>query len=116
MPMAFQVVTRAIVFEISRLIQGSLVQYVGVDVVCSHKRCTESDKEIVFNFLMVLLGPNSIGFKKFKLGCTLDFIGYSINLEYDFVGVSDRKTLKAIYAVMNVDLAVSALVPLKTME
>jgi hypothetical protein len=58
MPMAFQVVARAIVFEISRLIQGALVQYVDDGVVCSHEGCVESDSAIVFNFLMLLFVPN----------------------------------------------------------
>jgi hypothetical protein len=39
-----------------------------------------------------------------------------MSLQFNFVGVSHRNLLKAIYAFMNVDLAAGALVPLKTME
>jgi hypothetical protein len=84
-PMAFQVVTRAIVFEINRLIQEGVMQYVDDGVVCSHERCVTSKKAIVFNFLVLHLSPNTIVFEKFEIRCTIDFIGYSMSLQFNFV-------------------------------
>jgi hypothetical protein len=79
--------------------QGALVQYADYGAACSYKERVESDKSIVFYFLMLLLGFNSIAFNKFELGCTINFIKHYMSLQYSFVGVTHHTLLKAIYAL-----------------
>ena len=60
MPMAFQVVTRAIVFEVSRLIHGRLKMYVDDGLGVSHVTSLLQDQKITFTFIEALLGANAI--------------------------------------------------------
>ena len=116
MPMAFQVVTRAIVFEVSRLIHGLLTMYVDDGLGATHVSHLEQDQKLVFDFIERLLGSNAIEPSKTEVGSVLDFIGYEVNLRGRYVSVSRKNLLKALYAFQDVDLTVGARIKVKKMQ
>ena len=116
MPMAFQVVTRAIVFEVTRLIHGMLTMYVDDGLGVTHVAHLVRDQQIVFDFIERLLGDNAIEPSKTEVGSVLDFIGYEVNLRGRYVSVSRKNLLKALYAFQDVTLTPGATVKVKKMQ
>ena len=116
MPMAFQIITRAIVFEVSRLIHGRLKMYVDDGFGVAHVRSMAEDQRIVFHFIEKLLGANAIETSKTADGSILDFIGYEVNLPGRYVSVSRRNLLKALFAFQDVDLTPGAVIKVKKMQ
>ena len=116
MPMAFQVVTRAIVFEVSRMIHGLLKMYVDDGFGVAHHLSLAQDQSIVFNFIERLLGPNAIEPSKTEVGDVLDFIGYEVNMPGRYVSVSRKNLLTALYAFQDIDLTPGAAIKVKKMQ
>ena len=118
MPYAFQVVTRAIVWEISHnsRFKGLLRMYVDDGIVVCHKDDVADTQALIFSFVRSLLGDNAIEASKTKVGRQIDFIGYSVDMDEGVVMVAHTNLRKALYAFLNIDLAEGAQVPVKQLQ
>ena len=116
MPMAFQVITRALVFEINKRISGMMKQYVDDGIGISHFSRMQADMDAAFAFIRNLLGKDAVEESKTAFGMTLDFIGYEIRLDEGIVTIARKNILKALYAFMDVDLGDGVHVAVKRMQ
>jgi hypothetical protein len=113
-PFAFQVVTRAILFELLLVTLGALLMYVddmmGVCFETDLTRELRSARELCLR----LLGPRAIAEDKTESGRMLVWIGYTVDLDTRLVNMSPRNFRKCFFAFFAVDLA--SKVPIKTLE
>ena len=118
MPYAFQVVTRAIVWEIAHNAQfrGILKMYVDDGIIVCHRDDVVHTQNIIFTFVRNLLGNDAIETSKTKQGRQLDFIGYSVDMDSEVVMVAHNNLRKALYAFLNVDLEDGARVPVRQLQ
>lgn len=103
-PAAFQVINRALVWELRHAVRGEILMYSDdIIVVCMsselHKNM-QTTKEICEG----LLGPNAVETEKSNHGRVQTVIGYEINLDTRIVTISKRNILKTLYGFMTVDL------------
>ena len=113
-PAAFQVVTRAISFELRHRLKSRTLMYVddiiGIgmagDIEEDIKRCTEVCTK--------LLGPEAVATEKTEVGSRVEVIGYVIDLECSRVAIARKNFLNTIYGFLSVDL--SRPVSLKTAQ
>ena len=115
MPYAFQVITRAINWELnesseehtsdkpSNRIRGETLMYVDDLFGVSVKEDMEEDHRIARRFISGLLGTGSVNEEKLKIeeNGEIEVIGYNINrtTESGRVGISKRNVRKAFFAV-----------------
>lgn len=104
MPVAFHVVTRAIVFEVRSRITGRMIQYVDDALGASLRHLVDQDMAIAFAFVRQLLGEKAIEATKTVVGSRIDFIGYELRLDEGLVCIAKRNALKALFAFLNIDL------------
>jgi hypothetical protein len=110
-PAAFQVVTRAISFELRHRLKSRTLMYVddviGIDMLADIeediKRCTEVCTK--------LRGPDAVATEKTEAGSRVEVIGYVIDLEHSLVSIARKNT---IYGFLTVDLSMP--VSLKTAQ
>ena len=105
-PMNFQVVTRTVLWEMSRpgLLQGLLKMFSDDLMGVCWAWNVEGDMTICREFCEGLMGEGSIKRSKDIWGRKVDFIGYSVNLDEGMVGITDRNINRAIYGFMQVEL------------
>jgi hypothetical protein len=103
-PAAFQVVTRAITWELRHSLQSDVMMYVddiiGVGMV-DHVR---TDLDRTRDICTSLLGPTSVADDKTEYGCRLDVIGYVIDLDTNRVSISHKNLLSALHGFITVDI------------
>jgi len=118
MPFAFDVVSRAIRFEVTKILggDGKALVYCDDGLVVSRASLVAQHQEAVMNFIVALLGPKAIAEDKSEKGTVLTFIGYEIDLTGRFVAISTHNLLKALYAFTVVDLSEGASVPVKLLQ
>jgi hypothetical protein len=117
MPFAFNVITRAIVWELNqRILQGAMKQYVDDGFGTSLDTEVEADIAATQAFINALLGEGAFACHKLLRGPQLTFIGYDVDLEAATVSISKRNILKGIFAFSNTDLATEAVVPVKHLQ
>lgn len=95
-PAAFQVITRALIFELRRLVEGQLTMYVDDAIaVCLSKQLSSNifKCDAVFTNL---LGPEAVAHAKTESGRMIDAIGFSINLITWRVSVSEKNLARAL--------------------
>ena len=113
-PFAFQVVTRAIVFELLRATVGDLRMYVDdmMGVCFLGDRAAEQGR--ASDVSTGLLGPAAVAEDKTESARALVWIGYMVDLDRRLVNMSPRNFRKCLYCFFVVDLR--AKVPVKTLE
>jgi hypothetical protein len=103
-PAAFQVVTRAIQWELRHALTSSTIMYVDDIVgVCMASDVTEDlrrTREICVN----LLGPTSVADDKTECGRRMEVIGYVIDLDARRVSISRKNLLAALHGFFSVDI------------
>ena len=115
-PFAFQVVTRAILFELLLVTLGDLRMYVDDIMGVCFVKDLEAEQESARRLCTRLLGPRAIAEDKTESGRKLVFIGYSVDLDKQLVNLSPRNLRKCFYAFFTVPVDGSAKVPIKTLE
>ena len=116
LPAAFQVVTRALVWELSHnpSFLGRILMYVddllGVCPLCDLARCLDMVKSLIRK----LLGSDAVAENKTVTGRSVTVIGYTMDLDAGLVTISERNHFRALYAFLSVDLA--APVPVRAMQ
>ena len=99
MPAVFQVVTRAIKWELQRVgkLKGRMEMYVDDIVGVTLRQDMAEDMEAARQFYHRLLGEGSIEEKKTEWGRRLTFIGWDIDLDKKLVILAKKNALKALY-------------------
>ena len=100
MPAAFQVVTRAIQYELDKKLKGLSCVYVdNVAGVTTRDSWLESDMRTATEICESLLGSGSVeSTNKSLSGRLIDFLGYAIDVDQRLVGVEKKNVLKALHA------------------
>ena len=115
-PFAFQVVTRAILFELLAVTLGALLMYVDdIMGVCFVKDLV-AEQQSARSLCTRLLGPRAIAEDKTESGRKLVWIGYSVDLDKRLVNLSPRNFRKCFYSFFTMSVDGSAKVPVKTLE
>ena len=104
-PAAFQVVTRALLFEFQKRVKGNVNMYVDdVIGICLHKDVAH-DIMVVRSISDGLFQTESIADEKVVFGRVMDVIGYSIDLDLKMVSVSEKNYLKCFNGFQSIDLS-----------
>ena len=117
-PAAFQVITRAILFQLKGLLLGLALMYVDDIIGVSAREHISTDLDAARGVCTGLLGDNAVQDEKTvttdKDNRRMDVIGYTLDLGKQVVTLSHRNYLKTLYLFFSVDTA--APVPVKSME
>jgi hypothetical protein len=108
MPFCFQVVTRAVLWELNKgtrhKLRGEALMYVD-DIIAASLACDVAhDQSTVTALVDGLLGDGAMSQKKtvVETDGVLDAIGYRIDRINELVGISENNTHKAFYAAWDV--------------
>ena len=113
-PAAFQVVTRAITWELRHALRSSTVMYVDDIVGVCMLGDLEADLALTRSICTSLLGSGAVADDKTEHGVRLDVIGYTIDLPSERVLISRKNFLTALHGFINID--VTQRVNLKTAQ
>ena len=113
-PACFQVVTRALVWEFSRIVSGLCVMY--VDDVCgvSLRNRVREDIDAVSQLCNRVFQSSCVEATKTVFGRRIDVIGYVIDLDLGRVSITERNFLKSLHGFCTVDL--ESPVPIKVLQ
>ena len=103
-PAAFQVVTRAILWETQHRLQSRTVMYVDDIVGVGFVDQVESDMAVTRRICTDLLGPDAVADDKSESASRLDVIGYTIDLTKERVLIARKNFLTALYGFMSTDV------------
>ena len=115
-PFAFQVVTRAILYELLAVTLGALLMYVDDIMGVCFEKDLAAEQHSAFDLCTRLLGPRAIAEDKTESGRKLVWIGYLVDLDKQLVNLSPRNFRKCFYSFFTVVVDGSAKVPVKTLE
>lgn len=106
MPMAFQVVTRTIKWELSRpgVLRGLMDMYTDDMFGICLLRDLDHDMEAARAFCKGMLGSKSIEERKTEAGQRLTITGWDLDLNRLLVAISRKNALKAFYGFSSVNL------------
>jgi hypothetical protein len=113
-PASFQVVSRAIKYEVNKKISGTSDIYVDDLFGISLKAKANQDVATVSNFCESLFQSRCIADNKTEISPVMDVIGYTINWDRQLVTVSRKNFLKVIYGLSAVDFG--SRIPVKTLQ
>lgn len=113
-PYAFQVCTRAIVFEFSQLTRGDARMYVDDLIGVCLLRDLSHEQALAHKLITDLFGEGAVAEHKTEHGRRLDAIGYTIDLNDLRVTISRKNFLKTLYGYFSVDIEKP--VPRRTLE
>ena len=114
MPMVFQVINRAVVWQLSRpgVLRGLMDMYTDDLFGVCLKQDLAHDMAKVASFCRRFLGGKAIADKKTESGVRLTLIGWDLDLTQVLVTIARRNTLKAWYGYARVELSAQVRVPL----
>ena len=108
-PTAFQVITRAILYEVQAVHRIRAKMYVDDVIAVSMRERGEEDRAKVGKTCRALLGDNAVADDKTEHTTPtqhrLDVIGYTVALDTQLVTLTRRNFLRTLYAFFAVDLA-----------
>lgn len=99
MPAAFQVVTRAIRWELQQpgVLRGLMNMYIDDIAGVTLRRWVDGELEVSRVVIKKLLGDGAIEEKKTEWGRRLTFIGWDLDLDQRLVTLARKNALKALY-------------------
>ena len=103
-PAAFQVVTRALLWETRHRLESRTVMYVDDIVGICFADQVESDMAVTRRICTDLLGPGAVADDKSESGPRLDVIGYTIDLTKKRVLIARKNFLTALHGFMSTDV------------
>jgi hypothetical protein len=101
-PAAFQVVTRAIKYELSTALHSSTLMYVDDVVGVGRAEFIQSDLATTRLICTNLLGPTAIADDKTEQGRRVDIIGYTVDLDLRRVLIAEKNFLTALHGFSTV--------------
>ena len=103
-PAAFQVVTRAILWELRHRLKSDTVMYVDDIIGIGFKNDIESDLTITKSVCTGLLGPTAVADDKTEVGRRTEIIGYIIDLDLQRVMIARKNYLTTLHGFSTVDV------------
>ena len=103
-PAAFQVVTRAITWELRHALRSSTVMYVDDIIGVCFASDLESDLAITRRICTDLLGSGAVADDKTEHGVRLDVIGYTLDLTQERVLIARKNFLTALHGFISTDV------------
>ena len=103
-PAAFQVVTRAITWELRHALRSSTVMYVDDIIRVCFASDLESDLAITRRVCTDLLGSGAVADDKTEHGVRLDVIGYTLDLTQERVLIARKNFLTALHGFISTDV------------
>lgn len=103
-PAAFQVVTRAIKFELGYRLRSRTSMYVDDVIGIGLTSEVADDIRICAEVCTGLLGPDAVATDKTECGSRIEVIGYVIDLELGRVSLARKNFLNTLYGFLQVDL------------
>jgi hypothetical protein len=103
-PAAFQVVTRAITWELQHALRSRTVMYVDDLMGVCIKEDLEADLITARGICTSLLGPGSVADDKTESGVRLEIIGYTISLPDNRVLVSRQNFLTTLHGFISTNV------------
>jgi hypothetical protein len=113
-PYAFQVVTRAIVYELKKTTSGDLDMFVDDIMGVCLRRDSATEIARADKLCTGLLGPEAVAQHKTLWGQRLDWIGYAVDSNKQRVTISKKNFLNALYGFFTVDI--ERKVPVRVIE
>jgi hypothetical protein len=113
-PYAFQVCTRAIVYELAQRLHGVAKMYVDDLIGVCLRKDWPSDHDTSHRLITGLFGEGAVAEHKTEHGRRIEAIGYTIDLDTQRVTISRKNFLKTLYGYFAVDL--SQPLPRRTIE
>ena len=102
-PAAFQVVARAIAWELRSRLQSRTVMYVDDIIGIGFESDIAADLALTRSICTKLLGPDAVADDKTEVSRRLDVIGYVIDLDTGRVLISKKNFLTALNGFLNAD-------------
>ena len=115
-PACFQVVTRAISYELQHRLASASIMYVDDIIGVGLARDIENDLLITRNVCTSLLGPTAVADDKTEVGRRVDVIGYTIDLTLQRVLIARKNHLTAVHGFFSVPTDTETLITLKTAQ
>ena len=103
-PAAFQVVTRAISWELKHALKSSTRMYVDDIIGVCFAEDLEADLIITRGICTALLGPGAVADDKTEHGTRLDIIGYTVDLLTMRVLIARKNFLTALHGFITTDV------------
>jgi hypothetical protein len=103
-PAAFQVITRAIMWELRHRLRGRAVMYVDDILGICLRSQLENDMATARRVVTDLMGPGSLALEKEETGTRLEIIGWLIDLDTCRLSIARKNLLKAFYGFFTLDL------------
>ena len=103
-PAAFQVITRAVEWEMANLLNGRATMYVDDVIGVSLDTDVEQDLKTTRGVCTDLLSPEAVADDKTESGQRLDVLGYVVDLDIRRVLIARRNSLTALHGFLSVDL------------
>jgi hypothetical protein len=113
-PAAFQVVTRALLFELRKTTRGRVTKYVDDTMGVCLRWHLEEEKANAKALFIGLLGPTAVADHKTLSGRRLDNIGYTPDLDLQRLTISRKNFLNTLYGYFSVQ--VDDKIPVATIE
>ena len=102
-PAAFQVVTRAIAWELRSRLRSRTVMYVDDIIGIGFEADIAADLALTRTICTTLLGPDAVADDKTEVSRRLDVIGYIIDLDTGRVLISKKNFLTALNGFLSAD-------------
>jgi hypothetical protein len=108
MPAAFQVVTRAVSFELLLRLKGLSLMYVDDIAGVTRVDWLEFDMNAAKCFCEEVLGVGCVEPSKSIAGQRIDFLGYTVDIHVLLVGIARKNVLKALHAYFQASTSTGA--------
>lgn len=103
-PAAFQVITRALQWEMQHALSGHTLMYVDDLIGVCLRKDLASNLHAARRIITQLLGSGAVADDKTESGRRLDVIGYTIDLDIERVLIAKKNHLKALHGFASIDL------------
>ena len=103
-PAAFQVVTRAISWELRYALRSRTLMYVDDIIGVGFDKDIAADLALTRSICTTLLGPCAVADDKTETGIRLDIIGYTIDLGTKRVSIAKKNFLTALHGFVGTDV------------
>ena len=103
-PAAFQVVTRAISWELKHALRSSTLMYVDDIIGVCFADNVDEDLARTRSICTSLLGSGAVADDKTEQGLRLDIIGYTVDLETMRVSIAKKNFLTALHGFIGTDV------------
>ena len=103
-PAAFQVVTRAITWELRHKLRSRTLMYVDDVIGVCFAEDVDEDLRVTRAVCTDLLGSGAVADDKTEVGRRLDVIGYTVDLDSQRVLIARKNYLTALHGFMTTDL------------